>query len=451
MATIPIITQPIDDVVIPENAADTIINLFQHFDDPFTTGKIARFELADTSLGGGITNVLLFDQTGFGAPATVTNFLNYVNDGDYVNSIIHRSIPGFVIQGGGFTVEDLDIETVSTDPPVVNEFNAERSNTRGTIAMAKLGNDPNSATSEWFFNLADNSANLDNQNGGFTVFGEVLSDLDLAPIDAIANLPWYNASSYFNQSAFTNLPLNFQDSGDQAVDDDEDFVRYSNISVLQADELEFKILNNSNPDLVNVTLNEGELLLDYTDNQSGRAEIIIQATDLLGDSVIDTFNLTIGDVEPYPSNQGATIYRFLNNDTGVHLYTSSEVERNYIFNNLPNYVSEGLAYASIDTLTGSPEPQKVYRFLNRDTGTHLYTISEVEKESVEANLDNFNLESESFFAYAEAQPDTIPVYRFYNTQTGAHFYTPSELEKSVVEDTLPNYQSEGIAYYALPI
>jgi hypothetical protein len=81
----------------------------------------------------------------------------------------------------------------------------------------------------------------------------------------------------------------------------------------------------------------------------------------------------------------------------------------------------------------------------------LYTISEVEKESVEANLDNFNLESESFFAYAEAQPDTIPVYRFYNTQTGAHFYTPSELEKSVVEDTLPNYQSEGIAYYALPI
>jgi cyclophilin family peptidyl-prolyl cis-trans isomerase len=451
MATVPIITKSLDDLVISENAADTAINLFQHFDDPYTTGKIARFELADTSLGGGVTNVLLFDQAGLGAPATVTNFINYVNDGDYVNSIIHRSIPGFVIQGGGFTVEDLEIETVSTDLPIVNEFNPQRSNTRGTIAMAKLGNDPNSATSEWFFNLADNSANLDKQNSGFTVFGEVLSDTDLTPIDAIANLPWYDASSYFNQPAFTNLPLNFQDSSDQVVDGDEDLVRYSNISILQADELEFKILNNSNPDLVSATLSEGELLLDYTDNKSGRAEITIQATDLLGDSVTDTFTVTAGDVEPYPSNQGATIYRFLNNDTGVHLYTSSETERDYIFNNLPNYVSEGLAYASIDPLTGNPEPQKVYRFLNQDTGTHLYTISEVEKESVEANLDNFNLESESFYAYAEAQPDTMPVYRFYNNQTGAHFYTSSELERGVVEDTLPNYQSEGIAYYTLPI
>jgi cyclophilin family peptidyl-prolyl cis-trans isomerase len=451
MASLPIITKALDDVVIPENAGDTAINLFQHFDDPLTTGKIARFELADTSLGGGITNVLLFDQAGAGAPATVTNFLNYVNDGNYVNSIIHRSVPGFIIQGGGFTVDDLDIDTVATDPPVVNEFNTQRSNTRGTIAMAKLGNNPNSATSQWFFNLADNSANLDSQNGGFTVFGEVLSELDLEPLEAIASLPIYNGSSFFDQPALTDLPLNFQENSDDQVDDDDDLVRYSNISLVQADELEFKILSNSNPDLVDVTLNEGELSLDYTDNKSGRSEIIIQATDLLGDSVIDTFEVTVGDVEPSPSNQGATIYRFLNNDTGVHLYTSSEVERNYIFNNLSNYAFEGLAYSSIDTLTGSPEPEKVYRFLNRDTGTHLYTISEVEKESVEANLDNYNLESESFFAYAEPQPDTIPVYRFYNTQTGAHFYTPSELEKSVVEDTLPNYQSEGIAYYALPI
>jgi cyclophilin family peptidyl-prolyl cis-trans isomerase len=451
MASLPIITKALDNVVIPENTGDTAINLFQHFDDPLTTGKIARFELADTSLGGGITNVLLFDQAGAGAPATVTNFLNYVNDGNYVNSIIHRSVPGFIIQGGGFTVDDLDIDTVATDPPVVNEFNTQRSNTRGTIAMAKLGNNPNSATSQWFFNLADNSANLDSQNGGFTVFGEVLSELDLEPLEAIASLPIYNGSRFFDQPALTDLPLNFQENSDDQVDDDDDLVRYSNISIVQADELEFKILSNSNPDLVDVTLNEGELSLDYTDNKSGRSEIIIQATDLLGDSVIDTFEVTVGDVEPSPSNQGATIYRFLNNDTGVHLYTSSEVERNYIFNNLPNYAFEGLAYSSIDTLTGSPEPEKVYRFLNRDTGTHLYTISEVEKESVETNLDNYNLESESFFAYAEPQPDTIPVYRFYNTQTGAHFYTPSELEKSVVEDTLPNYQSEGIAYYALPI
>ncbi|WP_019503949.1 peptidylprolyl isomerase [Pleurocapsa sp. PCC 7319] len=294
MTTLPIITQPIDDLVVSENGANTTIDLFQHFDDPQTTGQIARFELADSSLGGGVTNVLLFDQAGAGAPATVANFLNYVNDGDYVNSIIHRSIPGFVVQGGGFTFEELIVESISADPPVVNEFSADRSNLRGTIAMAKLGEDPNSATNQWFFNLADNSANLDSQNGGFTVFGELLSEEDLAPLDAIANLPVYNASNV--QPAFTDLPLIVEDPTNPIVNNDDNLVRYSDISVIQLDELEFEILSNSNPDLVNVTINEGELVLDYAPNQSGTAEITLQATDLLGDAVEDTFLVTVEEI-----------------------------------------------------------------------------------------------------------------------------------------------------------
>ena len=71
--------------------------------------------------------------------------------------------------------------------------------------MAKLGGDPNSATSEWFFNLVDNSSNLDNQNGGFTVFGDVLGNgMDL--INAIAGVPVYTAANVWG-SAFSNLPL----------------------------------------------------------------------------------------------------------------------------------------------------------------------------------------------------------------------------------------------------
>ncbi len=104
-------------------------------------------------------------------PETVANFLNYVNDGDYANTFIHRSVAGFVIQGGGFTFIDGERQSVPTDPPVVNEPGI--SNLRGTIAMAKLSGDPNSATSQWFINLADNAENLDGQNGGFTVFGQV--------------------------------------------------------------------------------------------------------------------------------------------------------------------------------------------------------------------------------------------------------------------------------------
>jgi cyclophilin family peptidyl-prolyl cis-trans isomerase len=446
---LPLITKPLDNVVVSENASNTTIDLFQHFDDPLTTGRIARFELSDPSLGGGVTNVLLFDQTGAGAPATVENFLNYVDDGDYVNSIIHRSVADFVVQGGGFTVEDLEVEPVPTDAPVVNEFSPDRSNLRGTIATAKLGNDPDSATSQWFFNLGDNSANLDNQNGGFTVFGEVLTEADLAPIDAIANLPQFDGSGFFGEPALTDLPLKVEDPANPEVNNDDNLVRYSNITVSQENELEFTVLSNSNPDLVSASFNEGQLVLDYGDT-SGTAEIVIRATDLLGDSIEDTFQVTVGDVATNPNASESTVYRFLNNDTGTHLYTTSSEERSNILENLPNYVSEGASYRSVDPLTGNPEPIPVYRFLNRDTGTHLYTISEAERASV-ANLDNFNFEGEAFFAYAEPQPGTIPIYRFFNTQTGAHFYTPSIAEQNSIEENLPNYQSEGIAYFAFPL
>lgn len=82
---------------------------------------------------------------------------------------------------------------------VENEFKV--SNTRGTVAMAKLSGDPDSATSQWFINLADNSSNLDNQNGGFTVFAKVIGD-GMAVADAIAQLQIVNAGS-----AFTDLPV----------------------------------------------------------------------------------------------------------------------------------------------------------------------------------------------------------------------------------------------------
>ena len=123
------------------------------------------------------------------APGTVDNFLNYVDDRDYINSIFHRLLPGFVLQGGGFRSsaaqicdaencepEDVDtalFDSVPTDPPIVNEFDV--SNLRGTVAMAKTAVSPDTATSQFFVNLVDNfgpPASLDTQNGGFTVFAE---------------------------------------------------------------------------------------------------------------------------------------------------------------------------------------------------------------------------------------------------------------------------------------
>ena len=135
------------------------------------------------------------------APAHVENFLNYVNDGDYSNSFFHRSIPGFIIQAGGFAYSNQQVSNIPADPPVINEYNL--SNLRGTVAMAKLGNDPDSATNQWFINLADNSVNLDNQNGGFTVFGTVTSGMTIA--DAIADLDIINVGSPFNNLPIRNL------------------------------------------------------------------------------------------------------------------------------------------------------------------------------------------------------------------------------------------------------
>lgn len=147
----------------------------------------------------GDIEVELFDEE---TPGTVSNFLNYVNDGDFENSIIHRSVPGFILQGGGFTFADGVLGSVPTDSTIANEFN--RSNLRGTISMAKLGGDRDSATSQWFINLADNPGlDGDDGNGGgfFTVFGQVIGN-GMVTADAIAALQRVNAGG-----ALTQLPV----------------------------------------------------------------------------------------------------------------------------------------------------------------------------------------------------------------------------------------------------
>lgn len=164
--------------------------------------------VVETSLGTVELEMLELDT-----PLTVQNFRNYVDRGDYDNSLFHRSVPGFIVQGGGFwfDAESGFVNDVPKDPPVQNEPGV--SNLRGTVAMAKLGGDPNSATNQWFFNLANNALNLDNQNGGFTVFARVLTGMDV--VDAIADQPIWNFGG-----AFTDLPTrnNFQ-SGQNIRDD----------------------------------------------------------------------------------------------------------------------------------------------------------------------------------------------------------------------------------------
>jgi cyclophilin family peptidyl-prolyl cis-trans isomerase len=119
------------------------------------------------------------------APNTVANFLEYVNGDDYDDTFVHRVIPNFIIQGGIFKFSGDDINLISSRGQIDNEYSLP--NTRGTISMAKLNNQPDSATSSWFINTIDNTNTLGPaQNEGFTVFGDVISGMDV--VDAISAL-----------------------------------------------------------------------------------------------------------------------------------------------------------------------------------------------------------------------------------------------------------------------
>jgi peptidyl-prolyl cis-trans isomerase A (cyclophilin A) len=161
-------------------------------------GTVTATEVQIRTVMGDI-NVNLFDDV---TPQTVANFLIYVNSGAYANNVVHRSEPGFVVQAGGFWYGGvLPLDTVPADTPVANE--PELSNVRGTLAMAKLSGNANSATSQWFFNLANNSANLDAQNGGFTVFGQVLGN-GMDVVDAIAQLNRFDVGGAANNAPLRN-------------------------------------------------------------------------------------------------------------------------------------------------------------------------------------------------------------------------------------------------------
>lgn len=154
--------------------------LVQAEEAPVTTSTAAEKPqvVMQTSMGKMV--LTLFPEK---APITVANFLAYVDEGFYDNTVFHRVIPGFVIQGGGF---DASMRKKSTNAPIANESNNGLANRRGTLSMARLP-EPNSATTQFFINLENNaSLNASFNKPGYAVFAEVTEGLPI--IDMISRV-----------------------------------------------------------------------------------------------------------------------------------------------------------------------------------------------------------------------------------------------------------------------
>lgn len=166
--------------------------------------------------------------------ATVENFLKYVEGaegyGNYANTIIHRTVDDFVVQGGGYSYDgSLPLNTVESADKITNQ--PVYSNLRGTLAMAKTASGPNTATNQWFINTEDNSEALDNNNGGFTVFGQVIGN-GMDVVDAIAEVDRFNMGGVFKELPLRNYTA--QDNENKVTPDGDNFVIVTNIVVLDA-------------------------------------------------------------------------------------------------------------------------------------------------------------------------------------------------------------------------
>jgi cyclophilin family peptidyl-prolyl cis-trans isomerase len=296
----PTVSTPIANVNVAAGAPAQTIDLFNNFASP----EVGGYGFVDQTHPVGtqvriVTNrgnidMDLFDQR---SPITVANFVHYLVTGRFNDSIFHRNAKSqdgtpFVLQGGGFNFRSNPsrLDATMTDPAIQNEFAI--SNTRGTVAMAKLGSDPNSATSQFFFNLGDNHANLDNQNGGFTVFAKV-QDASLPVMDSLAAIRTQDQSRA--NSAFNEIPLlNYTGNNFPTDTTRSNFAIINGMTFLhRSDVLSFRVQANDNQNLVTTNVIGNKLTLNFVAGQHGTANITIRASNLEGLFVDTTFRVTV--------------------------------------------------------------------------------------------------------------------------------------------------------------
>jgi cyclophilin family peptidyl-prolyl cis-trans isomerase len=322
-------------VALLASTSNSFANSFVRFDYNLFSGSRAR----------GTVFLETFDDR----PITSANFLTYVNNGAYDTTLMHRMVRDFVIQGGGFEADqgvyvagppfpyifpietDQDGNPNTDNPTIVNEFNNSpmRSNVKGTLAMAKLpptapGGGPNSASSEYFFNMNNNAGTcpngLDCQNGGFTVFAQVVGDgmLLMDAYNAQLNILNLNPDSdadgmrESSDGPFSSLPA----VGSSANN-------YIPLVLLNADQIDY--LGNGLLTTIpagGLTFSTRDAFIDTGTSFTGTGELIVGANRKLGvreGNVLAARSLrNLGTVEP-GLEVGQVSLQSFRQDIGAHL------------------------------------------------------------------------------------------------------------------------------------
>jgi cyclophilin family peptidyl-prolyl cis-trans isomerase len=298
----PVVSAQIPDQAVYDATPATEIDLNTKFNDPTLPANTVRL----TTVLGTI-DITLYDQQ---TPITVDNFLRYIDSGAYIPNdpnfpvpapiFFNRAVPGFVIQSGGYVSAQDPTQPpvilpgpVTAFSPIPNEARPDLHNVRGTIAMAKLPDDPDSATSQWFINLIDNSGpptNLDTENGGYTVFGTV-SAAGMTTADAIGALPNYDASLLFGL-AFAQLPLR---------DFASELPRLKNLVTIPGIKRPLVFSATSDhPAIASASVISNDLFVQGM--SAGSANITVTATDADGATASQSFDVTVTSTPVHAAN-----------------------------------------------------------------------------------------------------------------------------------------------------
>ncbi|HRE83790.1 MAG TPA: peptidylprolyl isomerase, partial [Opitutaceae bacterium] len=281
--TSPTVTQQLPAQSGSTGGAPLTVDLKNYFGLPGVANQVVRF---NTVLGP--IHVEMLPDT---APNHVTNFLTYVNSGAYNNTFFHRSTalngsstaPVDIIQGGGYRIPvDPAVTRIPSNAPVNLEYN--RLNERGTLAAARTS-DANSATSEWFFNVRDNSTTLNAENGGgYTVFARVVGG-GMNTVDAIAALSRKNEGGAFSTLPVRNLAVPSTDSNLVVV---TSIVPVSVYPGQGSPAVLTFSAESSNPAVATVSVTNSTLTIT-PGTQAGETNIVVRAADANGSLATASF------------------------------------------------------------------------------------------------------------------------------------------------------------------